>query len=259
MHNQISTQVNTPEQPVLKFGEPEARMLIKEMIDLYGKKFFDQWAGNTKGQVIAKFVQKLSMLTHEQFYRGLKRLDRAGWPPTIPEFKDWCLGGSRYQTADEAWLQALSFEKENRSAPINRIAKAAYDSVVGPYGTLNGTDTHYKVFCSVYKRLVTEADERNEPDEVLETVKQIGSNPENFHQPVPNEVAQKALENLKKQLNVKNRSVPKPQRLPPKATIPPDPWPDPFDDPAAYLEQCRSDGVEVPKVIREQLREMQSK
>lgn len=253
MHNQISNQVNGSDQQVRKFGEEDARLLIKEMIELHGKKFTDQWAGQTKGQVVAKFAQKLSVLTYEQFLRGLKRLDTASWPPSIPEFKDWCLGGYEYQTADEAWLQALNFEKENRSARINHLAKAAYDAVVGPYGMLKTTDTVHNVFCSVYKRLVTEAKERGEPDGVLDAVMQIESKAEEDHNPVPNEVAKQALEELKKRMNVKNRHVPKPQRLQCQPAAITDPWPDPFENPESYLEKCEMDGVKVPKVIREQL------
>lgn len=250
MRNELSQQQTT--HAVQQFSETDARKLVEDMLLMYGKKFTDQWSGLKKSQVIEKFVEKLSELTYEQFLRGLKRLDTAEWPPSIPEFKNWCKGVYEYQTADEAWLQALNFEKENRSAQINHLAKAAYDAVVGPYGMLKTTDTVHNVFCSVYKRLVTEAKERGEPDGVLDAVMQIESKAED-HNPVPNEVAKQALEELKKRMNVKNRQVPKPQRFQCQPTAIADPWPDPFENPESYLEKCEMDGVKVPKVIRAQL------
>ena len=128
--------------------------------------------------------------------------------------------------------------------------------MVGPYGSLKPTDTVHNVYCSVYKRLITEAKERGEPDEELKAVKQLAEpkEPDDIdHQPVPNAVAQQALEELKKRMNVKNCHVPKPQRLQCQPTAIADPWPDPFENPESYLEKCEMDGVKVPKVIREQL------
>lgn len=255
MRNELAQHENT--QVIQQFSELDARKLVEDMLLMYGKKFTDQWSGLKKGQVIEKFVEKLSGLTYEQFLRGLKRLDTAEWPPSIPEFKNWCKGVYEYQTPDEAWLQALSYEKSNRVCRINRIAKDAFHAVVGPYGCLKPTDTVHDVYCSVYKRLITEAKERGEPDEELKAVKQLAEpkEPDDIdHRPVPNAVAQQALEELKKRMNVKNRHVPKPQRLQIKPTPIADPWPDPFNDPELYLEKCEMDGVKVPKVIRECLK-----
>lgn len=254
MLNELSQQQTT--HAVQQFSETDARKLVEDMLLMYGKKFTDQWSGLKKSQVIEKFVEKLSELTYEQFLRGLKRLDTAEWPPSIPEFKNWCKGVYEYQTPDEAWLQALNYEKSNRVCRINRIAREAFYAVVGPYGSLKPTDTVHNVYCSVYKRLIAEAKERGELDEKLPAVKQLAEpkQPDEIdHQPVPNEVAQQALEELKKRMNVKNRHVPAPQRLQVKPTPIADPWPDPFENPESYLEKCEMDGVKVPKVIREQL------
>lgn len=228
---------------VQQFSEHDARKLVEDMLLMYGKKFTDQWSGLKKGQVIDKFVEKLSELTYEQFLRGLKRLDTAEWPPSIPEFKNWCKGGYEYQSHDEAWLQALTYEKNNRSNEINKFAKQAFDEVVKPYGYLGSSDTFYKVFCSVYKRIITEAKERNEADEVYEPVLQVGTSaPEKNHVCATNEEAQKHLEELKRKLNVKNRAVPQPQKLKPTPKQKPveNYWPDPFDNPDQYREMLAS-------------------
>ena len=228
---------------VQQFSEQNARELVEDMLFLYGKKFTDQWSGLKKSQIIAKLVEKLSCITFEQFTRGLQRLETAEWPPSIPEFKNWCLGKYEYQSHDDAWLQALSYEKNNRSHLINKFAKHAFDEVIKPYGHLGSSDTFYKVFTSVYKRLITEAKERNEADEVYEAVVQLGNTKtDGNHNPVSNEFAQQQLENLKNKLNVRNRMVQKPQKLKPTIKQEPleNPWPDPFDNPDQYQEMLVS-------------------
>lgn len=253
MCNELAQHQNT--QAVQQFSEHDARKLVEDMLLMYGKKFTDQWSGLKKGQVIEKFVEKLSGLTYLQFLRGLKRLDTAEWPPSIPEFKKWCLGGYEYQSHDEAWLQALMYEKNNRSHEINKFAKQAFDEVITPYGHLGTSDTFYKVFTSVYKRIITEAKERNEADEIYEAVMQLNDAEQDIHhKPVSNEIAQQQLESLKKKLNVKNRQVIKPQKLKSKEKVGliENYWPDPFDNPQAYLNSCELDGVKVPNEIRKQ-------
>ncbi len=253
MRNELAQHENT--QAVRQFCEQDARKLVEDMLFMFGKKFTDNWSGLNKGQVIAKFAEKLSDLTYEQFLRGLKRLDTAEWPPAIPEFKNWCKGGYEYQTPDEAWLQALMYEKNNRSHEINKFAKQTFDDVIRPYGYLGSSDTFYKVFCSVYKRIITEAKERNEADEVYKPVLQVGSSDKEENRVcATNEEAQKHLEALKKKLNVKNRVVPQPKKLQPMPKQAPVEtyWPDPFDNPEAYLHKCAVDGVKVPVEIRRQ-------
>lgn len=154
MRNELT---QNQDHSVQQFGEQDARKLVEDMLLSYGKRFTDQWSGLKKGQVIDKFVQKLSGITFEQFNRGLIRLETSGWPPSVNEFKDWCLGKYEYQSHDEAWLQALTYEKQNRSHEINKFAKQAFDEVVKPYGYLGSTDTFYKVYSSVYKRIISEA------------------------------------------------------------------------------------------------------
>ena len=240
---------------VQKFCEQDARKLVEDMLFLYGKKFTDQWSGLKKSQIVAKLVERLSGITFKEFQRGLNRLDTAEWPPTIPEFKNWCLGKYEHQSKEDAWLQALAYEQNNRSYVINKFAKQAFDEVVKPYGHLGSTDTFYRVFCSVYVRITTEAKERNEPDTVLDAVPQCGHSGETGHQPVSNDIAKQQLENLKKRLNVKNRVVEQPQKL----AVEKQPeqlenfWLDPFDHPEAYLKACEVDGVKVPNAIRDLL------
>ena len=253
MRSELAQQENT--QVVRQFCEQDARKLVEDMLFMYGKKFTDNWSGLNKGQVIAKFAEKLSDITYEQFLRGLKRLDTAEWPPAIPEFKKWCKGVYEYQTPDEAWLQALMYEKNNRSHEINKFAKQTFDEVIRPYGHLGSSDMFYKVFCSIYKRIITEAKERGEADVIYGPVLQVGTSAqEKSRICVTNEEAKQHLEELKKKLNVKNRKVVQPQKLEPKKQ----PkqvenfWPDPFANPEEYLRACDHDGVKVPVGIRRQ-------
>ena len=113
----------------------------------------------------------------------------------INEFKDWCLGKYEYQSHDEAWLQALTYEKQNRSHEINKFAKQAFDEVVKPYGYLGSTDTFYKVYSSVYKRIISKAKERNEADELLEAIAQCGFSGDDLIATV-SELCKTALSNL---------------------------------------------------------------
>lgn len=256
MFNELIPEQKT--NSVQQFGEQDARKLVEDMLFMYGKKFTDQWSGLKKGQVIEKFVEKLSGLTYEQFIRGLKRLDTADWPPSIPEFKNWCVGAYEYQSAEQAWLQALDYEKNNRVAEINSIALEAYQEVYKSYGFFGSNDTFFKVFTSVYKRLITEAREVNKTDDLLDAIPQIASSgDDSSHKPVSNELAKKHCAELFAKLNVKNRQVHKPQELKPTPkplnTPVVNEWPDPFDDAQTYLEQCDSDGHAVPKSIRRQL------
>jgi len=234
MRNELT---QNQDHSVQQFGEQDARKLVEDMLLSYGKRFTDQWSGLKKGQVIDKFVQKLSGITFEQFNRGLIRLETSAWPPSVNEFKDWCLGKYEYQSHDEAWLQALTYEKQNRSHEINKFAKQAFDEVVKPYGYLGSTDTFYKVYSSVYKRIISEAKERNEADELLEAIAQCGfTGDDPSHKPVTNDIARQQLENLKRKLNVRNREIPKPQKIEVNqaAKRVQNEWPDPFDNPNEY-------------------------
>ena len=257
MRNDLIEQQNQDFQ-IQRFSEEDARYLVEDMILTYGKKFIDQWKGLNKKQVIAKFVEKLADLNQAQFRRGLKRLETAEWPPAINEFKNWCIGGYEYQTADDAWLQALDYEKNNRVAKINLFARNAFEEVCKAYGYFGSTDTFYKVFSSVYKRLITDAKEQKIEDQVLDAISQVESKGEEFnHNPISNAEAQKHLEALKQKMNVRNRHIHKPQELKPKAKPLNTPiineWPDPFEQPDAYLKQCELDGCVVPATIRKQL------
>ena len=191
MRNELT---QNQDHSVPQFGEQDARKLVEDMLLSYGKRFTDQWSCLKKGQVIDKFVQKLSGITFDQFNRGLIRLETSAWPPSVNEFKDWCLGKYEYQSHDEAWLQALTYEKQNRSHEINKFAKQAFDEVVKPYGYLGSTDTFYKVYSSVYKRIISEAKERNEADELLEAIAQCGfTGDDPSHKPVTNDIARQQL------------------------------------------------------------------
>ena len=71
MRNELT---QNQDHSVQQFGEQDARKLVEDMLLSYGKRFTDQWSGLKKGQVIDKFVQKLSGITFDQFNRGLIRL-----------------------------------------------------------------------------------------------------------------------------------------------------------------------------------------
>ena len=134
-------------------------------------------------------------------------------------------------------MQALTYEKQNRSHDINKFAKRAFDEVVKPYGYLGSTDTFYKVYISIYKRLISAAKELNAGHELLEAIAERGfTGDDPSHKPVTNDIARQQLENLKRKLNVRNREIPKPQKLEVNqaAKRVQNEWPDPFDNPNEY-------------------------
>lgn len=100
-----------------KFTHDDAMRLISKMRINYGKKFADQWAGVEPSELASEMVDQYQGLTSQDFGRGLEQMKVHAWPPTIPEFRDWCLGSgganpihASYRTKNaalaniEAWL-----------------------------------------------------------------------------------------------------------------------------------------------------------
>lgn len=78
----------------INFGIEDAKRVITEMRLCYGKKFSDQWAGVDPMDLANKMVQMFHDLTPVDLAKGFAKMQTQAWPPTLPEFKAWCLGSS---------------------------------------------------------------------------------------------------------------------------------------------------------------------
>ena len=136
----------------------DIQRLINEMRVMYGKKFTDQWASVGETELEQGFFKRLSDLTKEQIATGYKRMNSEAWPPSIPEFRNWCTQGSNWLTEHEAWLQALAYEKSNETKSISVFVKHALDQLKGAYTEIRpNSETQAKAFKDSYVRLVSEA------------------------------------------------------------------------------------------------------
>ena len=98
--------------------------LIAKMRALYGRKFDQQWADVAPDALAEVFLEALTGLSVEEITRGMNRMMREPWPPTVPEFRSWCEQGGAWFTADEAWAMALHHYSSNKNE-ITECAKSA--------------------------------------------------------------------------------------------------------------------------------------
>ena len=109
-------------------------------------------------------------------------------------------------------------------------------------------------FLTTYAAMVTKAQYFGRVQQMYQSPKQLEQTKKE-HVAVSNDEAQKHLNALMKTLNINNRKVPQPQKLKPKKVEQDvkEPWPDPFDQPGDYLENCARDGVNVPTTVKKHI------
>ncbi|WP_111884571.1 hypothetical protein [Acinetobacter sp. CFCC 11171] len=246
--------------------------LIATLRTLYASQFNKNFPADGKNsipmQVVEERVAKAMIgVTSEQFQRGLLLLSTSGnkFMPSFADFRTMCIGED-WWNAQKAWIKACDYTKIMKHQPtelpdgtfqyreITKLAKFALDQVrhyINDGEMYRAKDE----FIRLYEAYVMEAQIKGRVQEWYQEPKTLTWNNEaEEYRPATNEEAQKHLEELKKKLNVKNRAVPQPQKL--KATPKQQPvetyWPDPFDNPQAYLHKCAVDGVKVPIEIRRQ-------
>lgn len=106
----------------------DAMRLIAKMRELYGRKFDQQWDGVDVESLANTVAECLDGLTIEEMRAGIARMMREPWPPTIPEFRQWCEQGGTWLTADEAWAMALGYLSDSKNE-ITMQAKQALQQV----------------------------------------------------------------------------------------------------------------------------------
>lgn len=129
--------------------------LISKMRALYGRKFDQQWSAIDPQVLAETFAEGLQGLNEQELRNGVQRMMREPWPPTIPEFRQWCEQGGSWFTADEAWAMSLAYLADP-DQEITTQAKTALSKI--RYIIDNeGQKAAARAFKDIYVRVVEEA------------------------------------------------------------------------------------------------------
>lgn len=248
---------------------------LRDLITALRTKYAGQFNKNFEGKnavpmatVEAEAAKNLIGVTPAQFRRGLALLYTSinRFMPSFAEFREMCIGED-WWNPEKAWVKACEYTKLTKPKPIQledgtkqyrditTLAKFALDQVKS---TIQDGEMYRAKdeFIRLYQAYVAEAQIKGRKQDWYQESPALETKADSrIHTPVSNSIAQKQLENLKAKLNVRNRTVAKPQKLESKKQ----PkqlenfWPDPFENPKEYLKACDHDGVKVPGVIRRQL------
>ena len=146
-----------------EFTKDDATRLISKMRINYGKKFADQWVGVDVEELKQAMVDTYQGLTVEDFQRGIHRMSREQWPPTIPEFRSWCLPQTdEWLGAHEAWAiaeKSIGFDGEELTVVWTEQMAQAFsrcESLVKTGDKFQRAEAK-RIFCDAYDRLVTQA------------------------------------------------------------------------------------------------------
>ena len=148
------------------FDLDAAMRLISKMRINYGKKFADQWVGVEVQELAQEMVEQYQGLSTEDFLRGIARMKREDWPPTIPAFRSWCEPESEeWLGAHEAWAiseKSIGFNGEELTVIWTEQMAQAFsrcDDLVKTGDKYQRAEAK-KIFCDAYDRLVTQAKDK---------------------------------------------------------------------------------------------------
>lgn len=173
-----------------EFTKEDAQRLITKMRINYGKKFIDQWSGVHENELKQAMVEAYQGLSMEDFARGYARMLQEQWPPTIPEFRAWCMPkSSDWLDAHEAWAIAKDSIEFGTGREMTVIWTEQAAKAFERCSDLVATGDKFqlaeakKIFVSIYERLVTEAKDQGlkpvynvslgvDPDQRISAIKQ---------------------------------------------------------------------------------------
>ena len=173
-----------------EFTKEDAQRLITKMRINYGKKFIDQWAGVDVEELKQAMVEAYQGLSMEDFARGYARMFQEQWPPTIPEFRAWCMPkSSDWLDAHEAWAIAKDSIEFGTGREMTVVWTEQAAKAFERCSDLVATGDKFqlaeakKIFVSIYERLVTEAKDQGlkpvynvslgvDPDQRISAIKQ---------------------------------------------------------------------------------------
>ncbi|WP_447294848.1 hypothetical protein [Acinetobacter baumannii] len=169
-----------------EFTITEARRLIDKMRIRYGKKFTDFWAAVDEADLEQAMIEDFSGLTVQQLENGYNRMLHEPWPPCIQDFKIWCLQGSHWLTENEAWQQALAYEKSNQTISISvHVLKTLKEFKKG-FDEINPkAESQAKAFKDMYIRIISNAKLIGDVQSFTDPVKMIEAPVESNHRAVP--------------------------------------------------------------------------
>lgn len=269
-----------------KFTHDDAMRLIRKMRVNYGKKFSDQWIGVEPHELADEMVDQYQGLTAQDFMRGIERMKREEWPPTIPAFRSWCEPKTNgWLGANEAWNVAkgsIDFNGNELTVVWTKECAIAFDAVqdMVKLGDKYQIAEAKKVFVERYERMVAESLERGEKPSyqvsygydkeqrktALREAEIAGFLPSSEtqlmieHTQSPNDAdaealkfkttAQEHLAKLKGLLKVNN---PKPEQVDEEKdiklfTLPEklEGWSDPFDEQERYIKTLKEEKKAIP-------------
>lgn len=138
------------------FSTQDAKNVIAEMRMFYGKKFLDQWAGVDPKDLAEKMVQMFCDLNPDDLARGFLKMQTQAWPPTLPEFKAWCLGSSggsletnpvsRSYRGKYAAIANIEAWLSDSSITLTNAEREAYNRVYGMFDQLRWAYSDKKKF-----------------------------------------------------------------------------------------------------------------
>lgn len=173
-----------------EFTQEDAIRLITKMRAYYGKKFADQWAGVDPKDIAESMVECFQGLSADDFKRGVVKMMKSTFCPSIPEFRSWCEPkADAWLDAHEAWAIAKDSIEFGTGRELTVIWTEQAAKAFEKCADLVATGDKYqlaeakKIFVSIYERLVTEAKDQGlkpvynvslgvDPDQRITAIKQ---------------------------------------------------------------------------------------
>lgn len=173
-----------------EFTQEDAIRLITKMRSYYGKKFADQWAGVDPKDIAESMVECFQGLSADDFKRGVTKMMKSSFCPTIPEFRSWCEPkADAWLDAHEAWAIAKDSIEFGTGREMTVIWTEQAAKAFERCSDLVATGDKFqlaeakKIFVSIYERLVTEAKDQGlkpvynvslgvDPDQRISAIKQ---------------------------------------------------------------------------------------
>ncbi len=173
-----------------EFTQEDAIRLITKMRSYYGKKFADQWAGVDPKDIAESMVECFQGLSADDFKRGVTKMMKSSFCPTIPEFRAWCEPkADDWLGSHEAWAIAKQSIEFGTGREMTVIWTEQSAKAFERCADLVATGDKYqlaeakKIFVSVYERLVAEAKDQGlkpvynvslgvDPDQRISAIKQ---------------------------------------------------------------------------------------
>lgn len=173
-----------------EFTQEDAIRLITKMRAYYGKKFADQWSGVDPKDIAESMVECFQGLGAEDFKRGVAKMMKSSFCPSIPEFRSWCEPkADAWLDAHEAWAIAKDSIEFGTGRELTVIWTEQAAKAFEKCADLVATGDKFqlaeakKIFVSIYERLVTEAKDQGlkpvynvslgvDPDQRITAIKQ---------------------------------------------------------------------------------------